>query len=297
MSTQIIYVDYEKSEALEREIKIFQQGYGSLALSESDYLSKYPTAESYIRDYISRVEGLEFQRHVEKLSNVGKVLDVGVGQGESSIYLASQGYSVSVVEPSPDLCKYINFVSNLYNLQLNIYNCNAESIHKINESFDVIIFNSSFHHCDDPLKVLKNCYNSLKKEGKLILVNEPILQFFRTKKWFYTRLQTHPEEMGHYGGNEHTYRYHEYIKMLKLADFVKVISEPNIYGSNYQKRIQQAQMRTSNGKPFYNSRTLLLKKIYYYCIDYLKNGGVLGRQVLDVLKRISMLQTTFIASK
>ncbi|HEY9672085.1 MAG TPA: class I SAM-dependent methyltransferase [Waterburya sp.] len=297
MPTEIIYIDYEKSEALERELAVFQKGYNSFSLSATDCLSQYPTAESYFQEYLARVEGLEFQRQIDNLSHPCKVLDVGVGRGESSIYLALKGYSVSVVEPSPDLCKVIASFANLYNLSLNLYNCSAECIDKIGDSFDLIIFNSSFHHCDNPLLALNHCYNSLKDAGKLILVNEPILQFFRTKKWFYNRLETHPKEMGHYGGNEHIYRYHEYINMLKLAGFSKISSEPNIYTSDYKKRLQQAEERIINGKPFYNSRRLALKKIYYYWLEQLKNGGILGQGVLEVMKRSSMLQTTFLASK
>ena len=297
MSTQIIYLDYEQSEALKREIDVFQQVYGSLSVWESNYLSQCPTPEFYFRDYISRIEGLEFKRQIEKLSHCCKVLDIGVGQGESSIYLADQGYLVSVVEPSTELCKAIERVANSYNFSLNIYNCTAEGIAQINDLFDLIIFNSSLHHCDDPIKALVNCYNLLKPKGKLLLINEPILQFFRTKEWFYTRLQTHPEEMGHYGGNEHIYRYHEYIKMLKVSGFTNIISEPNIYNSDYKIRIQQAEQRTINGKPFYNKKTLLLKRIYYYIMEQLKNGGIIGKQLLELLKRSSIMQTTFIATK
>ena len=167
MSTQIIYLDYEQSEALKREIDVFQQVYGSLSVWESNYLSQCPTPEFYFRDYISRIEGLEFKRQIEKLSHCCKVLDIGVGQGESSIYLADQGYLVSVVEPSTELCKAIERVANSYNFSLNIYNCTAEGIAQINDLFDLIIFNSSLHHCDDPIKALVNCYNLLKPKGKL----------------------------------------------------------------------------------------------------------------------------------
>lgn len=297
MSTQIIYIDYEKSEALQKEIDVFKQGYGSLTLSASTHLAQFPTSESYLREYMLRVEGLEFKRQVDNLSKPYRVLDVGVGRGESSLYLALQGHSVSVVEPSPDLCKALEFTATIYGLSLTIYNCSAEAIDKINDRFDVIIFNSSFHHCDDPIKALVSCYNCLVECGKIILVNEPILQWFRTKNWFYNRLNTHPEEMGHYGGNEHIYRYHEYIQLLKLAGFSKVTSEPNIYSSDYQERVRQTEQRIIRGKLLSNFRNSFLKKAYYYGIFKLKNGGELGRMVIGLLKQISMLQTTFIASK
>ena len=297
MPTQINYLDYEKSEALKKEMDVFQQKYGALTLSESDYLSKYPTAKSFIKEFMSRVEELELQRQIERFSNSCKILDVGVGEGQSSIYLASKGHIVSVAEPSPDLCRFIEFIANLYNLPLRIYNCSAEVIDQINESFDVIIFNSIFHHCDDPLKVLHNCYHSLKEEGKLLLINEPILQFYKTKKWFYTRLETNPEDMGHYGGNEHIYRHHEYMKMLKSVGFSKIISEPSVYINDYKLCFQQAKMKIINGKPLFNPRILVMKKIYYYCIDKIINRGLLGKQILELLKYMSILQTTFIVSK
>lgn len=297
MSTQIIYIEYEKTEALQKEIDVFQQGFGFLTLSASAHLTQFPTPESYLREYMLRVEGLELQRQIDNLSKPCRVLDVGVGRGESSLYLALQGHSVSVVEPSPDLCKVLEFTANVYGLSLTIYNCNAEAINQITDLFDVVIFNSSLHHCDDPIKALLSCYNCLVECGKIILVNEPILQVFKTKQWFYNRLKTHPEEMGHYGGNEHIYRYHEYVQMLKLAGFSKVTSEPNIYSSDYQERIRQADRTVIKSKPLYSFRHSFLKKAYYYGIFKLKNGGKLGRRIIDLLKQTSMLQTTFVASK
>lgn len=85
--------------------------------------------------------------------------------------------------------------------------------------------------------------------------------------------------------------------MLKLSGFTNIISEPNIYNSDYKIRIQQSEQRTINGKPFYNKKTLLLKRIHYYSMEHLKNGGIIGKQILELLKRSSIMQTTFRATK
>jgi 2-polyprenyl-3-methyl-5-hydroxy-6-metoxy-1,4-benzoquinol methylase len=224
-------------------------------------------------------------------------LDVGVGRGNTSIYLASRGHSVSVVEPSPEFCRLLGLATNLYSLSLKIYNCNAESIQKINGLFDVIIFNSSLHHCDDPIKALKSCYSCLSERGKLLLINEPILQFYRSEKWFYTRLETHPHEMGHYGGNEHNYRYHEYLEMLKKAGFLKVTSEPHISLTDYQGRVKQAEVIMCKERPLYDPRDIQIKKIYYYVVYKLITLDLLDKIFPKLLTYLSLVPSTFIATK
>lgn len=295
MSTQLIYIDYDKGKGLEKEIEVHRKQFATF--SETEYLSNYPTSESYFRDWVFSIHGIEFQKQIEKFSASCRVLDVGAGRGKSSIYLASKGHRVSVVEPSLEYCRLVKSAADLYGLSLTIYNCNAESIHKIDKLFDLVIFNASFHHCDEPIKVLANCYNSLVEGGKTILVNEPILQFYKTKQSFYERLETHPEEMGHYGGNEHIYRFQEYVAMLKTGGFKNIAIEPHVCVTDYQLRVQQAEVKTSQGKPLYNSKMLLLKKTWYYWGYKFKNGGLLGKLILGLLKRLSMLPATFIASK
>ena len=83
----------------------------------------------------------------------------------------------------------------------------------------LFFFNASLHHCDDPIRALSHCYESLNKGGVLFLVNENFIRPWMTKARFYHLMETRPEAMGNYGGNEHTFYNWEYIQMLRKSKF------------------------------------------------------------------------------
>jgi 2-polyprenyl-3-methyl-5-hydroxy-6-metoxy-1,4-benzoquinol methylase len=296
--TKITYIDYQKSEGIQQEIAALKQNELKLDLfsSEGENLEKYPTAAAYCKGYLKHHAGVELERYIKEFKPHSRILDIGVGMGQTSIYLASKGHLVSALEPSPELCEHLAIVANSYQLFLNIYCCNAESIDQIQEQFDLIIFNESLHHCDHPVTALKNCQERLVKGGKLLVANEPVLPFYRSKKWFYRRLQTHPQEMGHYGGNEHNYRYHEYLQMLQQAGFKNIIASPNISNFNPEMRLKQAKKKKrQDGSSLNRQSALFLKRLYYQAIAAIIRGESLSRPLLQSLQVLSLIPSTFMA--
>jgi 2-polyprenyl-3-methyl-5-hydroxy-6-metoxy-1,4-benzoquinol methylase len=297
LSTEVIYIHYNKSQALQQEIEAIRRSCEAAHFLEQAEVLQYPTPETYIHEFVCGLDGLEFQQQAAHFSQPQRILDIGVGSGRSSICLAMQGHTVAAVEPSPDLCCRLEMAANLYQLPLTIYNCNAESIDKIQQSFDGVIFNSSLHHCDDPIVALKHCYHCLSPGGKLLVINEPVLQFYRSKAWFYERLKTHPEEMGHYGGNEHNYRYSEYLTMLRSAGFQKVAVSPHACIRHHQQRLQQAESQIQRGQIPVKQAKLASKKLYYALLARCQDNGWLEKTVLKLLQQLSLIPVTFIATK
>jgi SAM-dependent methyltransferase len=73
-----------------------------------------------------------------------------------------------VVEPSFECCQIIDGLSNKFNSNILVYQCSGEDMNQIDDSdFDLCIFNSSLHHCYDPVKAIKNCHSLLKEKGQL----------------------------------------------------------------------------------------------------------------------------------
>ncbi len=186
------------------------------------------TLTDYCTPFLSSTGGQEFLAKLGSLPSM-KILDIGFGRGETSLYLASQGHEVHALEPSPLQCEILQRACEKYGHHVRIYQGTIESFSQIGEEeFDLCLFNSSLHHCDEPVQALQICKSKLKNKGTVFAINEPILKFYHSKKWFYKQLIEDPVSVGHYGGNEHIYYYHEYLSLFRLAGFSSVLSSLHI---------------------------------------------------------------------
>ncbi len=145
-------------------------------------LSNAANPSAFCRSFIDTVYGKEFISRIVRCTRKKKlkILDIGFGRGESSLYLREQGHSLYALEPSALNCSLLSRASEKYNLPIQIFQGTAEGIDSIEEKkFDLFIFKLSLHHCDHPIQALRNCKQVLHSEGKVIAVNEPLLKFYR----------------------------------------------------------------------------------------------------------------------
>lgn len=224
------------------------------------------SAEEYYKSESSN-SYIDYAEFVKTLpSKKLKILDIGVGRGESSVYLATLGHSVTCVEPSYDFCTLIAYIKNKFNLDITVVRTVGEEINKIKDGpFDVVIFNASLHHCDDPELALKNAFGLLATGGKVFLSSEIQIRPWVNKKRWYWMLEHHPEKMNHYGGNEHAYYAWEYTGMMKKAGFQKTLREASGQFMNPRYRIERdlkiapLEKRSLKGKVIFGVRV-----VYYY---------------------------------
>lgn len=253
---------------------------------------KHPTAATFLEPFLAGEEGLQYTRALAEVRPGSRILDIGAGYGRSSIYLASLGHRVSVAEPSIDLCRGIEAASEQYGLPLDIYQVAAEYLDRLPaRGFDACVFNASLHHCDDPAQALAHCHALLAPGGKVFLLNEPLLPFFRSKAWFHRQVEDNTLVTGHYGGNEHTYYRHEYVAMLRAARFGEVRDALSLRYLRPERYLCKIEQRGAG------RRRVAARSLYYGTIRGLCRSGVLGRPVLGLLKRLSLLQVYFIATK
>lgn len=247
---------------------------------------------AFIETFTGTVQGMEFIDTVKLLGPHSEVLDIGVGFGQSSMYLATQGHAVTAIEPSPDFCRLLEHFSNNFNLAIEIHQCPIEAF--VSErKFDACIFNASFHHCSNPQSVLPQCRDLLKENGRIFLINENILKFFRTKKWFYRTLEKNPGKIGHYGGNEHVYRHDEYIKMMKKGGFTDCIEKIPLFYRDIRTVFVLNSNKQENHRYKYGESQLLARFLFYYCIwRIVKNPFLTG-----IAKRLSLILCTYIGTK
>lgn len=215
-----------------------------------------------------------------------RILDVGAGMGYTSVYCALKGHSVVAIEPSPDYCDVIEKISGNVGVKIDIWISSAEHlVLDREEKFDIVIFHSSLHHCDDPYDALRIAYKYTAEGGSCLLISEPVLNCFRSKEWFNYMNEKYPEAMGHYGGNEHIYRANEYAYMLQKAGFKDIKAIP-------PSRYQYA--------PYFHSGASLpnriIKKTFYYLMGYFLISR-LYQPFHPLFKAMSLLQYTFVGKK
>jgi SAM-dependent methyltransferase len=281
-------VPHTTTPGLQRETALHDQN----APDYQPIIACYPTAGAFLEHFADSPEGQQLAEVAARFPVPSRILDIGPGLGRSSIYLARQGHQVSAVEPALGLCRCLEQLSAAYGLPLNIYQVSAEGMDRLPDlAVDVCIFNASLHHCDDPLRALRNCHKLLVPRGKLFLLNEPQLRPFMSKARFYRLLEEKPRELAHYGGNEHIYYHREYRSLLKQAGFRQVRT---FLAHRYLKAESYLQPLHERGV---SAPKIMARRLYYRGVRTLCRSGWLGQPILEVMKRLSLLQSYFQASK
>ena len=287
----IIRHDFNKSEGLQKEMHLHD------TVDDPPQIDHYTTVEEFLASWSHKMHRSEVESVCDLFKPSSRVLDIGSGIGNTSIYFASRGHKVTVVEPSHALCIAIDKLSTRFGLDITVHQCSMEHFTS-NESFDICIFNASFHHCDEPLNALRNCHASLIPGGSLYLVNEQVLKFYRSKKWYENIRETSPEKVCDYGGNEHMYRISEYRSMIRKTGFNIDKEKVPVYYLNPKSMIStiikiNEDYSIENGREIYSDFNIFIRFIFYITLKRLVTFPVTS----TLLKALSLISVTFIAKK
>jgi 2-polyprenyl-3-methyl-5-hydroxy-6-metoxy-1,4-benzoquinol methylase len=282
----VVKYDFEKSPALQNELE-------SIA-DIRNYVHQYEEMplDKFLSMYTATECGAEFADATRDLKDNLDILDIGVGFGQSSLLLASSGNRVTAIEPSEDYCRFLDFYSAKNDLSVDIHQCTLETF-RCDRVFDVCIFNASLHHCDDPLLAVARCHDLLKGGGKIFLINEQILKFYRSKKWYYRMMKENPAKIDHYGGNEHIYRYREYVRLLKKGHFVEISEKIPVYYTDIRTVFLNSVTRRLYNKFKYNEIELIARLIWYFGLSRIAGVPLLFR----MMKQLSLVTCTIIGVK
>ncbi len=106
--------------------------------------------------------------HIQHLDpEKGKVLDIGCGNGNISIYLGSLGYNVLGVDISEKAIEKATQLNTLTNVNFKVMS--AEELIATDPTYDVVICSEVLEHLENPDSLLKVIDILLKPQGKLIV--------------------------------------------------------------------------------------------------------------------------------
>jgi SAM-dependent methyltransferase len=227
----------------------------------------------------------EFKATLQELRKVNpktglSILDLGAGNGISTIAFALEGYKVTALEPDPSEtigAGAIKILIEKYQLpNVSILECYAEDIPLEKAGFDFVFARQAMHHAYHLENFIRAAYSTLNKGGVLMTIRDHVVSTPAEKQEF---LKMHP--LHKFYGGENAFSEKEYGEAMTKAGFkILKILKPSESVINYY--------------PW--SKELLKKKLGVLGnVDFIVNSGwiLLSRRWENLSGRLY----TFIAQK
>ena len=240
------------------------------------------TRDAYLEeDLIQNVNNFrnseEWSETIKEISKLLKnrkqvnILDLGAGNGISSISFALHGFNVTALEPDKSAtvgCGAIKLLAEYYKLNnISIIEAFGERLPFENEIFDIVYGRQVMHHAKN-LKVFVNEASRVLKIGGIFMtVRDHVITNEIDKNKF---LIKHP--LHKYYGGENAFRFDEYKEAIEKAGLrIKNVIKPSqsaINFSPWSKERIMTVIKDKIGKNFCNTLFInLLWKINLYRLE------------------------------
>jgi 2-polyprenyl-3-methyl-5-hydroxy-6-metoxy-1,4-benzoquinol methylase len=112
-----------------------------------------------------------------------KLLDIGAGLGESSVYFALRGASVTTVDISPQMVETALALGKKFGVELQGIVSSGEFLNVPEETYDLIYVANTIHHVQDRDQLFSQMQRALKPGGRFFsydpLAYNPVINVYR----------------------------------------------------------------------------------------------------------------------
>lgn len=148
-----------------------------------------------------------------------KVLEVGCGVGDFTIYLAKQQIDVTAVDFSSKAIELARQKAKVQNQNIDFQIGNAQKLEFKDNSFDLLISCECLEHIPEPYLAIREFYRVLKPSGKLVITTENYSNAMLLY-WLACWVRKEPFNSGEQVQPiEHFFVYWRVKRMLNLAGF------------------------------------------------------------------------------
>jgi len=167
-------MDTKISEIHQKEVDFHDQWAASTKVSEVEVRAAFEAITAPENRFIlSQMGSIKGKR----------ILDIGSGLGESSVYFALLGADVTTVDISPKMVELAVKLGETYGVKLTGVVSAAESLNVSNSSFDFVYIGNLMHHITDRAKMFEQIQQALKPNGKFFswdpLAYNPVINVYR----------------------------------------------------------------------------------------------------------------------
>jgi len=239
-----------------------------------------------VERFLASQEFEETRNLLQKYLPEGRILlDIGAGNGVSSIAFALSGYEVTALEPEESETVGTGAIKKLekhYQLSnVHIVKAFAEDMPFPDETFDIVYARQSMHHAHNLERFVAEAARVLKKGGVFFTARDHVVFDEKDKSWF---LEMHP--LHKFYGGENAFKAEEYKSAMQKAGlnilrefkyFDSVINYypmTNDYISNYVNHEIQRREKHLQRRIGLLGRLSFVKKLYHLYLDK-KTGKIL----------------------
>ena len=169
---------------------------------------RYVEEERLAQSKAGKVEFLTNVHYIEKYIRQGdKILDIGAGTGEYSLYFSSKGYQVSALELSEKNIEVFRRKTGP-NDSIDLVQGNALDLSRYDdETFDIVLVFGPLYHLhndEDKLKCIQEAKRVCKKDGKIFFA------FISNDIVVLTMQQEHADYLLHGAYDKETFQLYDY---------------------------------------------------------------------------------------
>ena len=147
-----------------------------------------PIDDVLVRECFQAPTALENRFILSRMGNLrGKrLLDIGAGLGESSVYFALQGAQVTMTDISPGMIQTGRELARRHGVEVEGIVAGAEDVGVAAQSFDYVYIANTIHHVRDREVLFQKIHRALKPGGFFFsydpLVYNPAINLYRDRK-------------------------------------------------------------------------------------------------------------------
>jgi len=138
-----------------------------------------------VRECFEAPTAMENQFILQRMGDLRgkKLLDIGAGLGESSVYFALQGADVTTVDISPQMVETALKLGEQFGIKLQGLVSGGEALNLPEAAYDIIYIANTIHHVQDRALLFLQMHRALKPGGRFFsydpLAYNPVINVYR----------------------------------------------------------------------------------------------------------------------